>query len=307
MKPTLQDIKFDITLSNISIAYKNADYIADRILPIVPSKKVNGKYYKYGKEKFRKVHSLRGIGASAREVDYGLSKSTEFVCKDHALKQIVPRELVDQAPQPLTPNIDAAENVTERLMVEKEYDLATYMKSETNLTNYVELTGNDQWSDYANSDPIDDIKTGRTTVHGKIFKNPNVLVLGQEVYDKLVDHPDIVDRIKYSQLGVGTPELMARIFNVKEVIVAGAGYESADEGADSSMAYIWGKYAWLLYVTPRPGIKSLSFGYHFQFGNRKVDKWWDNDREATWVRAHDYYTREIVTVDAAYLIQTAVA
>ena len=311
MKPTGQDVRYDPILSNVSVAYKNDVYIAEQILPCIPSKKKTGKYFKYDKSKFRKVPSLRGMGSAAREVGYGVSQSTAYVCKDHALKQLVPDELKDQAPTPLNPEMDAVENVTERLLIEKEYDLAAYMSNTSNLTNNTTLSGTSQWSDYANSDPIGDVRTAKQTIHSKIFRDPNVLVLGKQVYDKLVDHPDIVDRVKYSQLGVVTAELLARVFDVPKVIIAAAGYETAKEGQSSSMSYIWGKHAWLLYVTPRPGIRSISFGYHFQSPSlakrRRVDKWYDNDREGTWVRVHDFYTREIVSVDCAYLIKNAVA
>jgi hypothetical protein len=307
MRPTLQDIRYDPILSNVSVAYKNEEYIAERILPVVKVAHPTGKYFVYDTSKFRKEQSLRGMGSSTNEVDYGISQSTAFVIKEHALKEIVPDELVEQSPAPLGPEIDATENVTEKLLVEKEYDLATYMQSTSNLTNYVTLSGTDQWSDYVNSDPIDDIRTGKAAVHAKIFKEPNTLVLGKQVYDKLVDHPDIIDRIKYSALGVATTDLLARIFDVSNVIIAGAGYESANEGQSSSMAYIWGKYAWLLYVTPRPAIRAISFGYHFVDKVKAVDKWYDKDKKGTFVRVTDRYTREIVSVDCAYLLTAVVA
>jgi hypothetical protein len=309
MKPTLYDIRFDPILSNVSVAYKNESYVAEQVLPIVMVAGTTGKYFVYDTAKFRKEHSLRGMGASAREVDYGLSQSTAFVIKEHALKELVPDELVEQSPTPLTPELDATENVTEKLLVEKEYDLAVYMSAVANLTNYVELstTATDQWSDYAHSDPCDDIRVGKAAMHAKIFIEPNVLLLSKQVYDKLIDHPDIVDRIKYSALGVATTDLLARIFDVPRVIIGAAGYESAGEGETSSLSYIWGKHAWLLYITPRPAVKSLSFGYHFQNKTREVDKWYDNDRKGTFVRVTDSYTREIVSVNCAYLLRNAVA
>ncbi len=310
MKPTLYDIRFDPILSNVSVAYKNEEYIAEQILPIVKVATVTGKYFVYDTSNFRKSVSLRGMGASAKEVDYGVSQSTAFVIKEHALKELVPDELIEQAPSPLNPEMDATENVTEKLLVEKEYDLATWMKVVTNITNYKTFTGLAgayYWSDYANSDPVGDIRTGKAAVHAKIFKDPNVLVLGKEVYDKLVDHPDIIDRIKYSALGVATTDLLARIFDVQKVVIGAAGYESATEGQTSSMGYIWGKYAWLLYVAPRPAIKQISFGYHFQNKVREVDKWYDKDRKGTFVRVTDCYTREIVSVDCAYLMTAVVA
>jgi hypothetical protein len=181
------------------------------------------------------------------------------------------------------------------------------MRNSSNLTNYTTLADTTQWSDYNNSDPISDIATGIESIRSKIMKPGNVLLLGQQVYNALIDHPDIIDRIKYSQIGIANEALLARVFGVDKVIIAGALRESAVEGQPSSLAYIWGKYAWLLYVTPRPGVKQVSFGYHFQFKNRSVDKWYDKEREGTFVRVHDFYTREIITVDAAYLIKDAVA
>ncbi len=306
MKPSSQDIRIDPVLSNISIAYKNEDYIAEQVLPVIPTTTRTGKYFKYDTSKFRREQSLRAMGAPAKEVDYGVAISTPFVVLDHALKELVPDELKEQAPSPLSPEIDATENVTEKLLIEKEYDLADYMKSTANLTNNTTLSGTSQWSDYANSDPVKDIKTGKKTVHSKIFKEPNTLILGKEVYDTLLDHPDIIDRIKYRS-DVATADILARIFGVERVLIGAAGYESAKEGQTSSLAYIWGKNAWLVYVAPRPAIRQISFGYHFQLKNRVADKWYDKDREGTWVRVHDTYTREIVTVDAAYLIKNAIA
>jgi len=305
MSPTLNDIRIDPILSNVSVAYKNEAYIAEQILPVIPSKERTGKYFKYDKSKFRKVQSLRGMGAPANEVDYGLTISTAYVCQEHSLRQIVPDELKDQAPLPLNPELDATENVTERLLIEKEYDLATYMQNPSNLTG-VTLSGSSKWSDYANSDPIGNIKKGKKTIHSKIFVEPNTLVLGKEVYDTLLDHPDIIDRIKYRS-DVATADILARLFGVEKVLVGGAGYNTAKEGQSDTLSYIWGKNAWLLYVTPKPGIYSVSFGYHFTFANRVVDKWYDNTRKGTWIRVSENYAREIVCSDAAYLIKDAVA
>ena len=307
MKPDLNDIRYDPILSNVSVAYKNEAYVAEQILPAIPTKTRTGKYFIYDKSKFRLTQSLRSMGSPANEIDYGLTKSAAYVCKDHALKEVVPDELKKQAPSPLNPELDATENITERLLIEKEYDLATYMSNTANLTNNTTLSGTSQWSDYADSDPIGDVKAAKSAIHAKIFHEPNVLLLGKQVYDKLLDHPDIIDRIKYGGGQVATDVILARLFGVDKVIVGAAGYNTATEGQADSMAYIWGKNAWLLYVPPKPGIRQIAFGYHFQYQTRKVDKWYDKDREGIWIRVHDNYTREIIAVDAAYLIKDAIA
>lgn len=306
MKPTPRDVRIDPLLSNLSLAYQNADYIAEKIMPVVTTPKVTGKYYVYDTSKFRQVMSLRGMGAPAREVGYGITQSTPFVCLDHALKELVPDELKEQSENPMNPEMDATENVTEKLLIEKERALATYMQSGTNLTNNTTLAGITQWSDYANSDPIGDIETGIESVRSKIFKAANVLVLGQAVWNKLKHHPDLIDRIKYGGFGKMSTQALADLLDLDEVIIGAAGYESATEGQTSVPAYIWGKYAWLIYRPKRPAIKQIAFGYHFQH-KKTADKWYDKDREGTFVRIHDFYTREVLTVNAAYLIINAVA
>jgi len=306
MKPLPTDIRVDPLLSRLSLAYQNADYIAEKIMPVIPSAEVTGKYYKYGKDKFRKVKSLRGIGAQSTEIGHSVELSGVYTCLDHALKELVPDELKRQAKSPMNPEMDAAENVAERLLVEKEYDLATYMQSTSNLTNYTTLSGTTQWSDYANSDPIGDIETGIESVRSKTFRAANTLVLGQEVWNKLKHHPDLIDRIKYSGLGKMSPAVLADFLDLDQVIIGAAGRETADEGQTSSIGYIWGKYAWLLYIPKRPGIKQPAFGYHFQH-RKSVDKWYDKEREGVFVREHDFYCRELVTVNAVYLITAVVA
>ena len=306
MNPTLKDIRFDPILSNVSVAYKNEDYIAEKVFPVIRVKSATGKYFSYDKSNLRKENSLRGMGSHTNEVDYGVSQSTAFVIKEHALKEIVPDELIEQAPAPLNPEIDATENVTEKLLVEKEYDLATYMNSTTNLSNNRTLSAAEYWSRNSTATPISAIQAAKVTVHAAIFKQPNTVIVSKEVYDQLVNVSEIIERIKYVMLGVATTDLLAKVFGVSQVLVASAGYESATEGATSSLAYIWAKNCWVAYITPRPGIKQISFGYHFVDKPKAVDKWYNKDRKGTFVRVTDRYVREVVSTDACYLLKTVV-
>ena len=301
----MQDIRVDPLLSNVSVAYQNAEYVAETIFPLVKVGSKTGFYFKFDKSKFRKVATLRGVGAAAKEVGFGLTKSTAYVCKDHALKELVADEFKDEAQAALSPEMDATDNISERLLVEKEIDLAAYMADDSNFSS-VTLTTTDQWSDYANSDPIGDVETAIESVRSKIFKAPNTLIMGQQVYNVLKHHPDIVDRIK-SGFAKVTPEILADLFDVSKVIIGSAGKQDATEGQASDIAYIWGKHAWLAYITPKPRRNSISFGYHFQYKIRKADKWYDKEREGTFVRIHDHYTREVITTDACYMIKNAVA
>jgi len=305
---TQQDVVVDPVLGNISMKYTNESFIADQVLPVIPVAKQTGKYYVYDKSNFRIDKSNRAAGAGANEVDFGFEAKGTYSCDDHALKGKVPFEIQEQADAALNPLVDETENVTEKLMLDKEKNAADLLTSSSNLTQYTGLSGTSQWSDYSNSDPIGDVRTGRQTIHAASFKKPNTLILGKQVYDILLDHPQIIERIKYSALGIVTPELIARVFQVEKVIVGEAGYNTQAEGQTASLSYIWGRNAILAYISPRVSIKMVSLGATFTYKNRIVERWDDRDARATYVRVgDDNYDQKIIAAACGYLIQTAVS
>lgn len=303
-----QDVVVDPALSNVSIKYTNDTFIADLIFPMVKVAKQTGKYYVYDKSNLRVDATARAAGSVANEVDVGLAPRGTFSCDDHALKGFVADEIQDQADAALNPLVDEVEAVTEKLLLDREKNLATLLANTANITQNVTLSGTNQWSDYANSDPIGDVRTARQTIHQNTFKKPNTMFMSKLVFDMLLDHPAIIERIKYSQLGVVTAELLARVFQVEKVIVGEAGYNSANEGQTDSLSYVWGKHAWLAYISPVVRLKMLTLGATFTYSTRIVKRWRDEDREGTYVRiGNDNYQQSLIAAACGYLIKNAIA
>lgn len=301
------DVVIDPALSNVSIKFTNDTYIADMILPTIKVSKQTGKYYVYDKANLRIDRTERAAGSGANEIDFGLTTAS-FSCDDHALKSFVADEIQDQAEAALNPLIDETETITDKLLLDRENNAATLLTTAANFTNTSTLSGTSQWSDYANSDPIGDIRTARTTVHAATFKKPNTLVIGKQAFDMLCDHPDIVERVKYSQLGVVTEELLARIFQLEKVIVGTAGKNTANEGQTDSLSYVWGKHALVCYIAPRVGLKTLTLGATFTYATREVKRWRDEDREGTYVRVgKDNYVQKLIAETCGYLYRSVVA
>lgn len=303
-----QDVVVDPALSNVSIKYTNDTFIADLVLPTLRVAKQTGKYYIYDKSNLRVDKTNRAAGSPSNEIDMGLSLSGVFTCDDHALKGFVADEVQDQAEAALNPLVDETENITEKLLLDREVAAAALLTSTANLTQNTTLSGTSQWSDYSNSDPIGDVRTARTTVHSNTFKKPNTLIMGKQVFDMLCDHPQIIERIKYSQLGVVTAELMARLFQVEKIIVGEAGQNTANEGQTDVLAYVWGKHAIVAFISPVIRLKMLTLGVTFTYATRMVKRWRDEDREGAYVRVgQDNYIQKIIAAAAGYLIKNAVA
>lgn len=302
-----QDVVIDPALSNVSVKYTNDTFIADLIAPTVKVSKQTGKYYIYDKANLRVDKTNRAAGSGANEVDFGLTTAS-FACDDHALKSFVADEIQDQADAALNPLIDETEALTEKMLLDREANLAAILADTAQITQNTTLSGTSQWSDYSNSSPIADVRTARTTIHAATFKKPNTLILGKQVFDMLCEHPEIIERIKYSQLGVVTAELLARVFQVEKVLIGEAGSNSAVEGQADSLSYVWGKHAVVAYIAPSIGIKSLTLAVTFTYGTREVKRWYEQDREGTYVRVgKDNYVQKIIAVGAGYLIKNAIA
>ena len=147
---TITDVRVDPVLGNISKAYQNEEYVAEKIMPVMSVKTQRGKYYVYDQAKFRRNKTRRAAGSKANTVEYGLSTAS-YEAEDHALKDKTPWEIIKQADSALDPERDATESVTEQLMLDMEYALATSMADTGTITQNVTLSGTDQWSDYTNS------------------------------------------------------------------------------------------------------------------------------------------------------------
>ncbi len=103
-----------------------------------------------------------------------------------------------------------------------------------------------QWND-ANSDPEKDMDDGRTYVklNGGLW--PNRLLLGVEAWMTLKRHPKIVDRVKHVSADAITPAIVARLFQIDRIVVAGAARATNPVGQPETYAFVHGKKALLAY------------------------------------------------------------
>lgn len=301
----------DPMLTNVAIGFTNDAYIAEEIFPSFKVAKQSGKHFVYDRGNLRAADNLRASGSNSNEVTISFTVGTAYFADDHALKTFVSDEDVANAITPTSPFVDATEYVTDLNMVAREVELAALLADTAVMTLNTTLSGTSQWSDYTNSDPIANIRTGMAAVHAAIGVDPNVLILGKQVYDKLVDHPAFTERIKYSQLGVLSPELIARVIGVEKVLIGGAHKTTSVEGQTETTGYIWGKHAVLAYVSGKIGPKIMTLGLTYTWDTMKVERLRgsdEEDRKGTYVRVGDhYYDQKIVTASAGYLIKNAVA
>ena len=306
--PAQADVFQDSLLTNISVKFTNTEYIAEQVFPTVKVQKKTGFYFVYDKDNLRVDDDERASGTRANRINWNLTKTAYGPLVEHSLEGDIPYEVRDAAESPLDIRTDTTLAITEKIWLRKEKKLATDLADTGILTQNTTLSGTSQWDDYANSDPFDDVQTAKNEIKLNGLMPANTLILSFEVFAKLIHHPDLLERIKYSQKAVLTTELLASVFQVERVIVGSAVENTGNEGQTAVMAYVWGKHAVLAFITPAPGIRKLSFGYHLQLTNgRVVDRWDEPAVKSEFVRVTDYFQPKVIAKEAAYLIKDAIS
>lgn len=316
------NVHIDQVLTNISLGYPNNGLVGNALFPEVRVRKQSDLYYEFGREAWLPEDDERAPGSRTVEIP-GLEVSTNpYFCREYALQIAIPDEERENADTPLAPDRDGTELVTSKIMLRREqrmFDLVTAVAN-YHTGHSTTLSGTSQWSDFANSTPIVDLKTGLRQVHSALFMEPNTAIIPYEVMSQLEDHPDFIERIKYSQPGVITADIIASVVGLQRIIVPGLGYDSSgNPGATPTLSYLWGKHVVLAWVPGRAGLKTPSFAYEFVWrysgGQSQVaERWRNNERKSDIVRVSRRYDLRMVAVDsgtggsiAGYLIRDAVA
>lgn len=310
--PEVSQVHVNVALTNVSVGYQNPAFISDVVAPPVSVRKQQDKYFILDaeRERFRSTADHRAPGTPASEVDFNLSTGS-YYCEDHALVSVVPDEERENADPVIQPDIDRTEFLTEKILLNKEIELASEVATNMSLSSTT-LAGTDQWS-HADSDPIGAIEEGKASIMENIQVTPNTLVLPQEVFAKVRTHADILSAVQYTNPGLPTAAVLAQLFDVERVLVPRAVKNTSNSGADASMSYVWGKHAFLCYVPPRAALKTPAFAYSFTWtqapgslSGHIVEKWREHARKSDIIRAQRYYDQKIVAPGGIYVWRNAV-
>lgn len=314
-QPTASSVMVDALLTNISVAYiqQAEDFIAAKVFPQVPVDKQTGKYATYTKNDwFRDEAQRRGPSTESAGSGYNTSNAS-YACDVFALHKDISDMIRANAQTPFNMDRDATAFITQRILLKQEIQFAADAFA-ASIWGTDSTPGN-LWSDFTASDPISDIAVGKRTILGNTGMLPNTMVLGYQVWEKIQNHPDFIDRLATTNDKVLTEEIFARLIGVKRVLVAKAVKATNVEGETAAYSFVHGKHALLCYVEPSPSLLMPSAGYTFvwqgvsqgmgqNIGIKSIPMPW---LESTRVEGQVAFDNKIVATDLGYFFNGAVS
>lgn len=277
-QPTSSDVHVNAILTTMSVAYVQSQdrFIATDVMPVVPVQKQSDRYFVYSKADFNRIAAEeRAPATESVGGGWSIDSTPTYRCKVYAIHKDIDDQTRANADLPLNMDRDATIFVTQQLLMQREkMFMDSYMADVwgNEMDGYAHggsVTDFVYWDDFTYSHPIADIQQMAINIIQTSAYKPNVLVLAPSVYMTLTRHPDILDRIKYTQRGIPTAEIMAALFDVERVVVPWAVYNTAAEFAEptnetsASMAFMSPRSALLAYVPRGPSIMEPAAGYTF--------------------------------------------
>ena len=312
-----RDVHIDVPLSNLVVGFEPQNTIVQEIYPIVNVQKQSDVFYKWTKGDFFRLPetTIRAPRTKGRTVNYNVSSDT-FYAHNYALVDEIDYETMVNADAPLQIREKAARNLQNLLMLDYENRVADQLRTGSNLGS--NATVSSKWDSTASgtSDPFADIQTAKDSIRSTTGLEANTIIFGREVYNALLRHADILERIKYVQRGVVTKDLLAALFDVDKVLIGSAIKNTAEEGQSDSFSSVWGKDTIIGHFTNGPDAdgRNPSLGYSFRWTNplfgtpMAVESWEDPDHGNYMnMRVQYYQDEKIVAPELGYLWEDCVS
>lgn len=299
--------QIDPVLTNLALGYKQAEFIGEKIMPVVFTDREGVQVPKFGKGSFVEYATERAVGAASNVITLDSPSFLPIVLEEHDLAVGV--DYREQAESMFDEQAKATRRATIGVQLRQEVETAALLQNRAvyESGHHKDLSATTQWSN-ANANPIKDIADAKETVRAACGVRPNVLVLGAKVAHTLMYHPALQAALGSGERKLITPELLKILFDVDEVLIGNAVSASAPNKQTQD---VWGAFAALIV---RPAIHSSgndegepSFGYTFRRKSMPVvDRYTETGGKVEFARYTDI--RKVAAVGGAcgFLFEKAV-
>ena len=306
----------DPVLTEVALGYHNPANVGEMLMPRVMMESSGGRVPEFGQEAFFDYDTERAPGTDTLRVSFKWS-SQGVATEEHSIEGMVPWEIMRDANavpgiDSATVAIEGAKDVVDRKL-ERAIANLVFNTNNFNAANTVSLAGTHRWDsgNENDADPIDDVATAMSAVELGCGRQPNVMVISSETYNKLKTNAKIVDRIKHTSRDSVTVEALARLFDIETLLVGRAIYKPDGTAESANFTRIWGKHAALLVVN-RASVASMgtpAWGYTYTVRNYpQMEEPYADRGKKSWMYPYtDSRIAKVAMKSAGYLIQNVIS
>lgn len=290
-------------LSTLMQGYRIGGTVGHYLFPIVSVDSIVGMIPKFGAEEYRKYRTKRGMRSKSNRMEWG-ADLIPYELAEHTM-EIPVDDREESLGKTLGNNIQprriAAKKAQGIVLNDLEIEQAEMAQNPDNYeSDHVKSLSSGEKFSNESSDPFAVLETAKEKIRKRIGIAPNTLVLGTSSGSALKRHPKIIDRLKYSQVGVVTDSDLAKVFDLQKVVIG----ESMMATKEGSFAPLWDMVAVMAYV-PEKGdqdVENPSFGYTLSMKNYPyVDEYRDESCKSNIIRSNGLYEIKMTSPVSGFL------
>lgn len=318
--PTMRDVSLvDEVLSNLSVAYaqKPEKFAAHKIAPVINVQKQSGTYPIWNKGDFNRDDFRRRSPGGGFARSGGAVSSATYLCQQWGLEEQIADEIVKNASSSVDVEQAAIVRLTNKGLIRRERIVATnlfgtslWARDVAGVASGPSAVQHVYW-DNASSDIINDIHTECDSIEQSTGHRPNRFMTNPAVWKVMKNDPAIVDRHKYTSKDPISKAAVAALCgigdegNPGEIVVMSASYNTANEGATTSMSWVIGDVGLLAYIAPAPRMEEPSAIYTFSFsefdfvkdGGAAIGRYREEQTKSDILRGEMYLDVKLVASD----------
>jgi hypothetical protein len=332
--PTVSAVHVNRPLTDMSVAYIQdaADFVSQRAMPRYLSNHRSDTYYVYSKgDAYRDEARVRMPGTSPAIGSHDLTQAT-FNCTVYDIAEVIADEERSNADAVLNLDDDALGHVIQWHMIRRERDFVNAYMTAGNFTDWTGVANADndtaieftKFSDLTNGDPIREFRRAATAIKASTGFRGNYAVISRDVWDTIVEHPNVLDRITGGSTS-GDPAIVTRqnfaaACELDEVLIIDSVYNSANDNAgavDNSVVQFTTSGTALVYYRPRVDVVSrktrcagISFNWSGLLGagnefGTAIKRYYVEKESATYVEGWSAFDHHVVDADMGVLMSAA--
>lgn len=293
----------DPVLTKLAQGYHNLELIGEVLMPTVEIDKEAGKIPKFGRLAFRLPSTVRNLRGTSNRLDPEDITAIDVALEEHDVEYAIDYREENEAIFSLR---QFALNTTQDVIAlgrEKEVATLALDESKYDSGNKIALSGTSKITS-KDADIFGMFDIGIRAVKRAIGRKPNVCVIAGDVWAALKEHPAVIEKLKYSQVAIVTPEVFGKLIGIDTLKIGEAVYEESNQLKD-----IWSDAIVLAYVAPRSTerkgtVYEPSYGYTVRRqGGLFVDTYKENGGKLEVIRTTDIHKPHLLGASAGYLIK----
>lgn len=304
------------SLQEFDLAMDRAGFIAHRVLPVFETLTQAGVFGKIPIEQLLQNRETARAPRSGYSRGNWTFTTDSFACKEYGAEEPIDENEANMYAQYFDVEQISAQRAFDAVLRDAERRVSALLFNATTWNGAELTTGiTNEWDDLANATPIADVEAAVRLVYGGTGLWPNALIINRLVFRNLRNCAKVIDRIM--SLGAGNPakpsdvttQMLAQVFDLPYILVAGGTENTADEGAAFVGAPLWSnEYAMVAKIATSNDIAEPCLGRTFHWGadgstiGGTVESYRDEKVRGDVIRVRHQVHEKVLYTECAHLL-----